>query len=261
METKLFTPNAQPKDLRDMVRRSNRQPEDYPTYRMIPSDEVMVQIMTGIAKINGAIKFPECPIRKQTFYQLKTRMIQYMLTLIKAGQAPKSWSYKFNGCQVAPGTGGKQTLAAIELFIGPHKFQFHTAIDNPLLCIIYEHLYECPIDEFFADPHQPLTMEETITVWQSLIELFEDSNWFIYEQQLVHGWVNVMRNWYPHLEIKMAKGTNAKLATMLNGGPMMSLKGSDWCKFNELRDNFTAKLAEAGHKYDFKLNLKSLEKN
>lgn len=255
METKLFEPKAQPKDLRNMRRRAQRLPEEYPTYKMIPSSEVMSKILNSIAALNGAIKFPECPIRKSPFYQLKTRVIQYILTLIRAKQAPADWSYKINGVEPAPESPNR-FLAAIELFIGPEKFQFHTGIDNALMCILYQQLYQHPVTDFYADAHTPLSMTKTIEIWDDLLATFEDNNWFVYEQQIVHGWIDVMRNWYPHLNIKMQKGTNCKVATMLAGGPMMQTNGSDWCKFNELRDNFSAKLEELGHHHDFKLNLK-----
>ena len=256
METKLFEPKAQPKDLKNMRRRAQRLPEEYPTYKMIPSSEVMSKILNGIAALNGAIKFPECPIRKSPFYQLKSRVIQYMLTLIRAKQAPADWAYKFNGVETAPENPGHY-LAAIELFIGPEKFQFHTGIDNPLMCILFQQIYQAPIKDFYADAHIPIEVARTVDIWEDLLTTFENANWFIYEQQIVHGWVDVMRNWYPHLKITMQKGTNAKLATMMAGGPMMALNGSDWCKFYELRDNFSAKLKEIGHQHDFRLNLKS----
>lgn len=255
MEATLFEPKAQPKDLRDMQRRSSRTPDEYPTYHMIPSTETMVEILRGIELLNHGIKFPEQPIRKQTFYNIKTRVIQYFLTLINAKQAPDTWAYRFNGVQVAPDNPG-HCLAAFELFVDGEVFQFHTPIDNPLMCIVYDKLYQAPINEFQADPHRPVDVTEMIGVWEDLIATIEDNNWFIYEQHIVHGWVGVMKNWYPHLKIRMAPGTNAKLATMLKGGPMMQTNGSDWCKFNELRDNFSAKLEELGHKHDFKLNLK-----
>lgn len=255
METKLFEPKAQPKDLRNMRRRSQRLPNEYPTYKMIPSDEVMHEILTRIAVLNGAIKFPEFPIRKSPFYQLKTRIIQYVLTLIRAKQAPDTWAYAVNGVEVNPGNEGHY-LAAIELVIAGERFQFHTPIDNSLMCIIFQQLYQQPVKEFYADDHMPLDVAKTIEIWEELLTIFEDSDWFIYEQQIVHGWVDVMRNWYPHLGIKMQKGTNCKIATMLAGGPMMQTNGSDWCKFYELRDNFSTKLEALGHKHDFRLNLK-----
>lgn len=260
METRLFEPKAQPKDLRIMRRRAQRLPEEYPTYKMIPSSEVMSKILNSIAALNGAIKFPECPIRKQTFYQLKTRVIQYMLTLIKAGQVPADWSYKFNGVETAPENPGHY-LAAIELFVGPEKFQFHTGIDNPLMCILFQQIYQAPIKDFYADAHHPLEVTRTLDVWENLLMTFEDSNWFIYEQQIVHGWVDSINNYYPKLKFRLAPGVNVKLATMLAGGPMIQAKikdnkYSDVCKFNDLRDNFANWLEKIGHRGDFSLCLK-----
>lgn len=254
MET-LFEPKVQPKELKVMERRAHRTPDEYSVYHMIPSSETMARIMNGIALLNHAIKFPDCPIRKTPFYQLKTRLIQYILTIIKAGQAPADWSYKFNGVEVAPENPG-HFLVAVEIYIGDKQFQFHSPIDNPLMCILYDECYKAPIQDFRADPHRPLDITKTIEIWEDLLKDFEDANWFVYERQPVHGWVGVMSSWYPHLKIKMQKGTNCKVATMLKGGPMMQINGRDWCKFNELRDNFSAKLDELGHKHDFKLNLK-----
>lgn len=253
--TTLYEPKAQPKDRGVMQRRSNRTPEEYPEYRMVPDDDTIKTILNQIAAINGAIKFPECPIRKNPFYQLKFRTIVYCITLIKAGIKPE-WSYKVNGVQVAPGVAEPAFLAAIELNIAGKKYLFHSPIDDPLLYIIYDDLFHREVEEFTADPHKPMTVPMVLAMWEDLIRNFENHNWFIYEQTECHQWLNIMRNWYPHLKIKMAPKTNAKLSTMLKGGPMIQLKGRDVCKFNEFRYNFQAKLIETGHFNDFKLNLK-----
>lgn len=253
--TVLYEPKAQPKDRGTMQRRSNRAPEEYPKYNMIPDDDTMIDIFRKITSLNGAIKFPECPIRKNPFYQLKARMIIYCIILIKSGQRP-NWSYEVNSVQVAPGTDSASYLAAIELTIAGRTFLFHTPIEIPLLNIIYDDLFHREVEEFSAEPHNAMGAPMVLAIWEDLIRCLENHNWFIYEQTECHQWLNTMKNWYPHLKIKLAPGTNAKLATMLSGGPMIQIKGQDVCKFNEFRANFQAKLIETGHFNDFKLNVK-----
>lgn len=251
----LYEPKAQPKDRAAMQRHSNRTPEEYPKYHMVPEDGTIKTILSQIAALNGAIKFPECPIRKNPFYQLKLRTILYCITLIKAGIKPE-WSYKVNGVQIAPGVAEPAYLAAIELDIAGWKYLFHSPIETPVLNTIYDDLFHREVEEFTAEPHKPMKVTMALAMWEDLIRNFENNNWFIYEQAECHQWINTMKNWYPHLKIKLAPGTNAKLATMLKGGPMVQIKGRDVCKFNEFRDNFQAKLIETGHFNDFKLNLK-----
>ena len=255
-----FEPKAQAKDLRTMKNRAHRAPEDYPKYNMIPQSDVMAEILKYLDKLNGSIKFQNNPIRKQAFYQLKSRIIQYFLTLIKSGQAPEDWSYVFNGLQDNPGA-PTQVLAALELHVDDTVALFHTVIDNQFMGILFDECYQAPINEFHADPHAPMELDEILETWTYLVATMEQWNWFIHERAEVHGWIDSINNYYPNLKFRLAPGTNVKLATMLAGGPMIQakIKGdkySDVCKFNELRDNFANWLEKIGHRGDFSLCLK-----
>lgn len=257
METSIYEPKTNPNELRIAKRRSNRTPEDYPKYNMIPQSIVMVNMLGFLAKLNGAIKFQNCPIRKSPFYMIKSRIIDYFLTVVKAGQAPADWSYRFNGLEEAPENPG-HLLAAIELIIDDAVFPFHTPVDYSLLSIMYDQIYKAPVGEFKSDPHMPMSEKSILDVWDALLQMIEYNNWFFLEQTIVPQWTAIIKNWYPHLKIGMAKGTNLKLATMIAGGPMIQMEGKDICKFYEFRDNFHNILCQHGHEYGYRLNIKKL---
>lgn len=260
MEARFFIPKAAPRELRHFERRSNRTPDQYPKYELIPDDRTLIKLLTHIAKLNGAIKQSECPIKKTAFYTLKHRISLHIIRLIKSGQL-QGWQYKFNGLEEAPGAVSQRScLAAIEIIHpimgGAQVFQFHYPVENCVLDVLFTEVTTSEIGPFKTDPHISLEVPEMINEWEDLLKTMEDTGWFIYEHTDFHSWVDSIRWWYPHLKIGMAKGQNSKLATMLKGGPRMQICGEEVCKFDYLRANFSSILESTGHKYDFTMRFK-----
>lgn len=254
-----YEPKAQPKDLRTFKRLSARTGSELPEYNMIPEKEVVVDILRHINYLNGAIKFPNCPVRKNTFYSMKTRMIAWFISICKKGVCP-GFRYVVNSVEKSADwdSNPHHCTVAIELWIDSMVFKFHTPIENFMLRTIFDEVYLAEIQEFKADEHAPAPVAHSIECWEELHKLLEDNNWFIYEQSEPHSWIDAVSHTYPHLKLRIRPSDNIKLATMLAGGPMIQLNGSDLCKLNHLRTNFSKVLENAGHKYDFSLNFRKL---
>lgn len=253
-----YEPKAQPKDLRTFKRLSARTGNELPEYNMIPSKYVVLDILSNINYLNGAIKFPNCPVRKNTFYALKARMIAWFISVCKKGVCP-GFSYVVNGVERSEDwmVNPHHCTVALELRVDGKAFKFHTPIENFMLRTIFDEVYLAEIQEFKADEHAPAPVAHSIGCWEELHKLLEDNNWFIYEQTEPHAWLESISATYPHLKLRIRPSDNIKLATMLAGGPMIQLNGSDLCKLNYLREHFSEVLESVGHKHDFSLRMKS----
>lgn len=251
-----YEPDCTLGELRNMKRRSDR--TNYPTYLMVPDDQTMISIFEKLALLNGEVKHKECIIRKTPFYNLKGRTIIYFLTICKAGLRP-GWSYKFNGLQESPEIqihNKPQVLAAIELIVGGLSFKFHVPVGDPLMCVIFDEIYQAEMLPFKTDNPPRIDAISTISIWGQLLSIYEDNCWFIYEQALVNQWLDYMKVWYPHLKLKIAGGIHPKLSTLINGGPMIQMNGSDLCKFDKLKYNFNKILAEHDQTHSFSFVIK-----